>query len=101
MVKVGSQSSTNDLTVLENGLKSYPNPFSESTRIEINLIEETAIDLSVYDLMGRKIKTVVRDHRRSGTYIIDMNATDLDAGNYYLIMETSYGRARSVISVVK
>ena len=100
-MKVGSPSSTNDLSILEDGLRSYPNPFNESTRIEINLREETAIDLSVYDLMGRKVKTIVRDHRNSGSYILDLNASDLDAGNYYLILETSYGKARSILSIIR
>ena len=101
MVQVGSPSSTNDLSVLENGLRSYPNPFVESTNIEIHLTKETAIDLSVYDLMGRKVKTVIRDYRNSGTYFIDLNGSDLDAGNYYLILETNYGKARSILSIVR
>ncbi len=101
MVTVGSISSTNDLSWLNVGLKSYPNPFRESTKIEIQLTEESRIDLSVYDLMGRKLKTVAREHRPAGSHILELDGSDLDAGNYFLILETSYGKSRSVLSIVR
>ncbi|HEC44931.1 MAG TPA: PKD domain-containing protein [Bacteroides sp.] len=97
----GGATSSRNLNAFEVGLKSYPNPFSENTRIEIQLISESDIDLSVYDLMGRKVKSIARENREAGIHTFDFSGSELEAGNYYLILKTENGAARSVMSIVK
>jgi hypothetical protein len=100
IVKVGPVSSPEDIS--SNGiLKSYPNPFNESTRIEILLEKNSEIELSVYDLMGRKILTLAREFRPVGSHTFRLEGSRLEAGNYYLILDTDTGRSRQLISVIR
>lgn len=100
IVKVGPVSSPEDIS--SNGiLKSYPNPFKESSRIDILLENNSEIDLSVYDLMGRKILTLVREFRPAGSHTFRLEGSRLEAGNYYLVLDTEAGRSRQLISVIR
>ena len=97
----GAPSSSRALGSLEMGLKSYPNPFKVNTTVEFYLLNDSEIDLSIYDLMGRKVQTVMRDHRFAGLHTFEFEGSELEAGNYYLILRTDNGVERSVLSVVK
>jgi PKD repeat protein len=100
-VRVGWPVSLKQVNSLDVGLIAYPNPFSESTRIEIVLAENTSIDLSVYDLMGRKVKTIAAEHRTAGTHSFSLDASELEGGSYYLILDTGNGRAKQLINLIK
>jgi len=93
--------STKDVIAGDGGLIAYPNPFSETSQIEIRLDANSEIDLSVYDLLGRKVKTIARENLTAGTHIFNLNASDLESGNYYLILEAGSFRARQIVSVIK
>jgi PKD repeat protein len=100
-VTVGWAVFLDELHGLEVGLKTYPNPFRESARIEIVLGEETPFDLSVFDLMGRKVMTIAEDSRPAGSYSFDIDGARLEGGSYYLILETDIGRAEQLINLIK
>lgn len=78
-------------TVEENGSappeeyslkQNYPNPFNPSTTIEFSLPEASAVDLSVYDITGRKIETLINGYRESGTYQVNWSGLTQPAGIY-------------------
>jgi PKD repeat protein len=91
----------NDFRSPDAGILAYPNPFSDYTQIEINLTHSTDVLLSVYDLMGRKVKTIASEYRPAGSHTYYLKASDLEAGNYYLILETNRGKARQMISLIR
>ena len=68
-------------------LQNYPNPFNPSSTIEYDLPERTFVDLSVYDLLGRKLKTLVRGLRDAGTYEAKLEGGDLPSGIYLYRLE--------------
>lgn len=47
-------------------LQNYPNPFNQSTRIEFTLENSDFVDLTIYDLLGRKIKTLISENLPAG-----------------------------------
>jgi hypothetical protein len=46
--------------------QNYPNPFNQSTRIEFALPNSGLVSLNIYDLLGRKIRTLVSEHLSVG-----------------------------------
>tara|TARA_B110000263_G_scaffold241983_1_gene246898 strand:- start:657 stop:2093 length:1437 start_codon:yes stop_codon:yes gene_type:complete len=56
--------------------QNYPNPFNPSTQIQYALPEETRVTISIYDLMGRKVRTLVNDVQDAGYRSVMWNATN-------------------------
>jgi len=74
-------------------LPNYPNPFNPSTKIEFTLPEALAVDLSVFDILGRRIKTLVRESLPPGRYSVTWNGSDtnnrsVSSGIYFYVLET-------------
>ncbi|MBN2761575.1 MAG: T9SS type A sorting domain-containing protein [Bacteroidales bacterium] len=55
---------------------NYPNPFSDETTLEFTLGEMSVVDISVYNLMGEKVKTLVHQSMASGSYKTIWDASD-------------------------
>ena len=60
--------------------QNYPNPFNPETKISYRLPENGFISLTIHDLLGRKIKTLVSDYQQAGQYSVTWNGKD-EAGN--------------------
>ncbi len=56
--------------------QNYPNPFNPSTEIEFTIPKFQQVSLVVYDLLGRKVKTVVNDERHAGQHRVTWNGTN-------------------------
>lgn len=57
-------------------LINYPNPFNNSTRIGFTLFIPAKVEVSIYDLLGRKIKTLVNESRLPGVHFVYWNGRD-------------------------
>jgi uncharacterized delta-60 repeat protein len=66
----------------------YPNPFSESANIQFSLAENSAITIELFDLQGRKIKTIKQGNFSAGTHSLKFSADDLPKGVYFLQLKT-------------
>lgn len=91
---------TRDLTIVSNENEStkevpkefelnqnYPNPFNPSTQIGYSISEPGHVNLSVYDLLGRKVATLVNERRTAGNYSIKFDASALASGVYFYRLE--------------
>jgi hypothetical protein len=63
--------------------QNYPNPFNPSTTIEYGLNEAGPVSLIVYDIIGRKIQTLVDQNQFEGNYKVNFNASSLASGVYF------------------
>ena len=63
--------------------QNYPNPFNPSTRIDFAIARAGTVDLSIYDLRGRKVATVVHEKKSPGSYSVEYNAAELASGIYF------------------
>ncbi len=63
--------------------QNYPNPFNPSTTIRYAVPKAGQIELSLYDISGRKIATLVHGFRGPGIYQYRLNGTDLASGIYF------------------
>ena len=59
-----------------------PNPFNASTLIRYSLERSAAINLSIYNLLGERMQTLVSQNQTRGHYSILWQAADLPSGNY-------------------
>jgi len=87
--------------------QNYPNPFNPCTRIEFHLPQSEFVDLSVFDLAGRHVKTLIHSRLSSGLHQIEWDGTDAfgkPAANgiyFYRLVDTKGETAVKKMSLVK
>ncbi|MEA2097338.1 MAG: T9SS type A sorting domain-containing protein [Candidatus Cloacimonadota bacterium] len=69
-------------------ISNYPNPFNPTTTIELSIQNDSVIDLSIYNIKGQKIKTLVSDQFTVGQHSIIWNGDNesghsVSSGIYY------------------
>lgn len=74
--------------VLEYQLaQNYPNPFNPSTVISFTVAERSNISLSVFNILGEQVATLVNGMKDAGNYQVEFNAVDLPSGMYVYRLE--------------
>ncbi len=56
--------------------RNYPNPFNPKTAIEFSLANDGDITLEIYDIRGRRVNTLIREHFRAGHHSLVWNGED-------------------------
>ncbi len=79
-VSVSEIALPNDTRIIGN----YPNPFNPRTIIRFQLSADSFVELSVFDVSGRRINILLNEKRKKGTHSIHFNAGYLPAGTYLL-----------------
>jgi beta-glucanase (GH16 family) len=64
-------------------MESYPNPFNPGTTISYSIPEAVNVELIVYDITGRIVKTLVNTTQSAGTHKIQWNAMNVTSGVYF------------------
>lgn len=62
--------------------QNMPNPFNTSTTISYSIEEAASVNLSVYDMNGRLIETLVSAYQETGDYQVEWDASTRDNGIY-------------------
>jgi hypothetical protein len=93
-VVVGEVSSDDGATPIVFDLKqNYPNPFANATTIEYQLPQAEQVTITVFDLAGRRVATLVDDHVEAGTHSVVWQANGLASGVYlYRIQAGSFSK---------
>ncbi len=68
--------------------QNYPNPFNPTTTIPFGLDVDSEVSLVVYDILGRKISTLLNKRMTAGTYNINYRAEHLASGIYFYRLQT-------------
>lgn len=69
-------------------LQNYPNPFNNSTVINFNLIADSKVRLSVYNIKGELVKNLLNQNQAAGRHQVTFDATDLNSGVYFYKLQT-------------
>ena len=78
--------------------QNYPNPFNPKTSIVIDLLEDTQLEVTVYNLEGKEITKLFKGFLSQGTYTFSFDATDLPSGVYlYKITTPKYSEMKKMI----
>lgn len=78
--------------------QNYPNPFNSQTAIRYQLAAASQVELAIYDLLGKKVATLVNAKQAAGYYRRQVDASDLASGIYfYQIKAGDFVQARKMI----
>ncbi|MFA8343219.1 MAG: T9SS type A sorting domain-containing protein [Rhodothermaceae bacterium] len=82
--------------------QNYPNPFNPSTTIEFEINEGKEVRLEIYNMLGRKIKTLLEGYRPAGRYKVKFNISDqgLSLGSGVYIYRLKAGQYNAVKKMV-
>jgi hypothetical protein len=85
--------------------QNYPNPFNPQTAISYQLSEASMVQISIYDVRGKKIRTLVNSYKPAGKYSITWDGCDnrkvrLSTGVYLIRMKANeFSTSRKVLLV--
>ena len=85
--------------------QNYPNPFNSSTMVKFNIPKPSLIDLSVYDLTGRKVAVLLSQNVAPGFHEIIWNGKDdkflnSPSGVYFIMLKTNqYRKAKKMLLI--
>jgi hypothetical protein len=68
--------------------QNYPNPFNPNTEISYAIPAETHVTLSIYNLLGQEITTLVDEVKEAGQHAISWDAADNASGVYFYHLQT-------------
>jgi hypothetical protein len=86
----------NDITAIDEEVdipdgisisRVYPNPFNSSTTIRFTLPESQNMKLSIYDLLGRQVETLVDEEMQAGRHQVVWDASEYSSGVYFYRIE--------------
>ncbi|GJQ44191.1 MAG: hypothetical protein JETCAE03_36890 [Ignavibacteriaceae bacterium] len=82
-------------------LKSFPNPFNNTTKILFKVGNSSNITLRLYNLLGEQIDTLINDYRLKGSYEVNLNAASLTSGIYYCVLTSENSSVATKIILLK
>ncbi len=99
ITKEGDIATINNFTLLQN----YPNPFNPSTTISYTIPTNTKngtvnVKLTVYDVLGREVVTLVNKEQNAGSYKVIFDASKLNSGVYfYQLQSGNFTKSKKMI----
>ena len=81
--------------------QNYPNPFNPTTNINYAVVTTTQVRLTVYNLRGQKIATLVDGLRAAGSYTITWDASNLSSGIYIYRLEAGANVSSRMMTLLK
>ncbi len=63
--------------------QNYPNPFNPVTTIKFSIPKESEVTLNVYDVLGRRVQTLVNKKLSAGLHKVTFNGENLSSGVYF------------------
>ncbi|HLP15736.1 MAG TPA: Ig-like domain-containing protein [Bacteroidota bacterium] len=71
--------------------QNYPNPFNPATTVRYTLAEPSEVTITIYDIVGRSVATLVDAHKPAGMFTAQFDAHRLSSGVYLCRMTAAHG----------
>ncbi len=79
-------------------IQNYPNPFNASTLIRYSLPQASDVRITIYDILGRRVETLVQGEQPAGYHQITWDARDQSSGMYfYKIQAGEYSETKKMV----
>jgi len=87
-------------------MSSYPNPFNPETTISYELTQSGAVDLTVYNMLGQKISTLIDGFAQEGSYKavwngLDANGAEMPSGIYMLRLTSASNSISEKVTLLR
>jgi len=79
---------TDEIPISYHLFQNYPNPFNPITVIMFSIPQSNIVSLNVYDVLGRKVETVLSQYMPAGNYKVQWNAYNIPSGVYFIKMQS-------------
>ena len=92
---------------LKNNLhQNYPNPFNPITSIGYNLTQNGMVNLSIFDMNGKIIKSLVNEFQNAGNYSLTWDGVnfagkEVSAGLYLCVLQVGNTKQTKKMSFIK
>lgn len=79
-------------------LGNYPNPFNPTTVIKYEIPKETHVTITVFDILGRKVETLVNGNETAGIHEVTFDGSRFASGVYFYRLTTqSYSKVMKML----
>lgn len=85
---VGLNNHELDMPTVFKLYENYPNPFNPSTTIRYDVPRNSFVKMSIYDILGKLVNTLVNEQKSAGRYEVNWNASNYASGTYFYKFET-------------
>ena len=97
---IGINQISNEIPIAFVLSQNYPNPFNPSTNIKFQIPGSGLVKLTVFDVLGKEVQTLVNRQLSSGTYEADFDGSNLPSGVYYYQLEAGdYAETKKMVLV--
>src|SRR6056297_168533 len=81
--------------------QNYPNPFNPSTQIQFSLPEASDVKLTVYNVLGQQVATLVNEFMQAGSHTARFDAGSLSSGMYIYRLEAGSAQLDGKMMLIK
>jgi flagellar hook assembly protein FlgD len=87
-------------------LKAYPNPFNPRTTVAFSLTRRQMVEISIFDLTGRQVRTLAARLFQAGDHTLEWNGRDdagrpLGSGSYLVRLRTDFEIRTKKVMLIK
>lgn len=98
---VSSESDVRSIPSQVQLAQNYPNPFNPVTNISYSVPAAGQVELTVFNLLGQQVQTLVSDYKTAGNYQVQFDAGNLSSGLYLYQLKTGKSIINKKMLLVK
>ncbi len=79
---------------------NYPNPFKKNTLLKYTIPEKCLVTIKVYNILGRRVKTILSEEKMPGKHQVDFKRGQLSSGIYFYQIEAGDSKIVNKMAII-